>query len=73
MLSWKFGSGFERRDEEKMVREVRRVVSLIVLGRGWVVRVNDVGCWFGFVRWNLDMDLGIFNCSGKDNDNNSNN
>lgn len=38
-------SGFERRDDENLLREVRRVESSMVGVRGCVVRVKDVGCW----------------------------
>jgi hypothetical protein len=44
-LIWSWVSGFERRDEENLLREVRRVGDVTVSGRGWVVRVKVVGCW----------------------------
>jgi hypothetical protein len=41
---WSFVSGDERREAENLLRDVRKVWSSRVVGRGWVVRVKDVGC-----------------------------
>jgi hypothetical protein len=45
VLIWNWVSRLERRDEENLLSEVRSVESMIVSGRGCVVRVKDVGCW----------------------------
>lgn len=38
------GFGFERRDEENLLSEVRSVGEVIVSGRECVDKVKDVGC-----------------------------